>query len=104
MKKGKDIAAEWAQIAPALHLPDEAPFRTPEGYFEALPSQVMQRIREAESAVGEDADITSILSGLPKQMPFTTTAPDYFSQLSSQVMARIQQEEAAGSLEEAREI
>lgn len=93
MKKGKDIAAEWEQIAPALHLPGEAPFRTPEGYFEALPSIVMQRIREAEATQAADAEVAGILSGLPKVNPFTPVSSAYFEQLSSQVMARIQQEE-----------
>lgn len=99
MKKGKDIAAEWEQIAPGLHLPDEAPFRVPEGYFAALPEQVMQRIRAAE-----DPEVADILGTLPKATPLTAPAPGYFSLLSSQVMQRIHQEEAGTALDEAREI
>lgn len=99
MKKGKDIAAEWEQVAPGLHLPDEVPFRVPEGYFAALPEQVMQRIRAAE-----DTEVAAILGTLPKTSPLTAPAPGYFSQLGSQVMQRIHQEEAGNSLEEAREI
>ncbi|HEY0272063.1 MAG TPA: hypothetical protein VGC22_02710 [Chitinophaga sp.] len=99
MKKGKAIAAEWAQIAPGLHLPDEAPFRVPEGYFTALPEQVMQRIRN-----GEDAEVAAILDGLPKTSPLDRPDPSYFSQLSSQVMQRIHLEDASAALEEAREI
>lgn len=99
MKKGKDIAAEWEQIAPGLHLPDEAPFRAPEGYFAALPEQVMQRIRASEAVA-----VADILGTLPKASPLTAPAPGYFSQLGTQVMQRIHQEEAGTSLEEAREI
>lgn len=99
MKKGKDIVAEWEQIAPGLHLPGEAPFRVPEGYFAALPEQVMQRIRAAE-----DAEVADILGTLPKAGPLTAPAPGYFSQLGTRVMQRIHLEEASTSLEEARDI
>ncbi|PUZ28949.1 hypothetical protein DCC81_05610 [Chitinophaga parva] len=71
----------------------------PEGYFAALPDQVMQRIRAAE-----DAEVADILGTLPKISPLTAPAPGYFSQLGSQVMQRIHHEEASTSLEEAREI
>ncbi|PUZ27722.1 hypothetical protein GA0116948_10627 [Chitinophaga costaii] len=99
MKKGQAIAAEWKHIAPGLHLPDEAPFSVPEGYFTALPEQVMQRIRHAEND-----EVETILNGLPKVNPLSQPAPAYFNQLSAQVLQRIHQENAGDALEEAREV
>jgi len=97
-KKGKDIAEEMEEIVPGLNLPADAPFRAPEGYFNALPEQIMQRIRAAnadpEPVQEELAALSSLLAAAPRPQP-QSVPQGYFEELPNRVMAAIAAEEQA---------
>lgn len=96
-KKGKDIADELVEIVPGLNLPADAPFTAPEGYFNALPEQIMQRIRaanaDAEPVQEELAALSSLLAAAPRPQPQSVPS-GYFEKLPERVMAAIAEERA----------
>jgi len=96
-KKGKDIADELVEIVPGLNLPADAPFKAPEGYFNALPEQIMQRIRAAntdqEPVQEELAALSSLLAAAPRPQPQSVPS-GYFEKLPERVMAAIAEERA----------
>jgi len=96
-KKGKDIADELVEIVPGLNLPADAPFKAPEGYFNALPEQIMQRIRAAntdqEPVQEELAALSSLLAAVPRPQPQSVPS-GYFEKLPERVMAAIAEERA----------
>jgi len=96
-KKGKDIADELVEIVPGLNLPADAPFTAPEGYFNALPEQIMQRIRaanaDAEPVQEELAALSSLLAAAPRPQPQSVPS-GYFEKLPERVMAAIAEEKA----------
>ena len=96
-KKGKDIADELEEIVPGLNLPADAPFMAPEGYFNALPEQIMQRIRAAntdpEPVQEELAALSSLLAAVPRPQPQSVPS-GYFEKLPERVMAAIAEERA----------
>lgn len=63
------------------------PYSVPEGYFDGLISQVLNRIRamEAGDAREELAQLSPFLSGLSRQMPYTLPA-GYFDQLEERML------------------
>jgi hypothetical protein len=97
-KKGKDIADELEEIVPGLNLPAGVPFTAPEGYFNALPEQIMQRIRAAnadpEPVQEELAALSSLLAAAPRLQPQSVPS-GYFEKLPNRVMAAITAEEQA---------
>lgn len=96
-KKGKDIADELVEIVPGLNLPADAPFTAPEGYFNALPEQIMQRIRatntDQEPVQEELAALSSLLAAAPRPQPQSVPS-GYFEKLPERVMAAIAEERA----------
>ncbi|UYQ93240.1 hypothetical protein MKQ68_24460 [Chitinophaga horti] len=79
MKKGKDIADELREIAPGMPVPGHPDYRVPEGYFDALPGMIMQRL--GATAVQEELEeLSPFLAGMPKRTPFEAP-PGYFGQL-----------------------
>lgn len=96
IKKGKDIADELEGIAPGFNLPPAPPpYSVPDGYFNALPEQVMQRIRSLEAdPVQEELETLSPLladaRGTSPRQPLSTPK-GYFNDLSEKIMAGINQ-------------
>jgi hypothetical protein len=95
--KGKDIVKELEEIVPGLQLPPSPPpYAVPAGYFENLPEQVMQRVRQQEAdAVQEElAELSPLLASAARQLPLSTPE-GYFNDLSQKIMAGISQAEEA---------
>lgn len=88
--KGKDIVHELKEIAPGLRLPPAPPYRVPEGYFDALPDQVLQRVRAANAGtVQEELDTLSpLLGGISRQYPQRVPA-GYFESLPHRILESI---------------
>lgn len=91
--KGNDIVKELEEIVPGLNLPPTPPpYRVPEGYFDQLPGQVLQRIRslEADPVQEELLELSPLLATAPRQLPLSTPE-GYFDSLSTRIMAGIAQ-------------
>jgi hypothetical protein len=57
--------------------PDSLSFSVPDGYFEGLAASVMARIKSSESTAAEEiAQISPLLAGISRTMPFTV--PDHY--------------------------
>jgi len=88
---------ELEEIVPGLNLPPTPPpYGVPEGYFDQLPGQVLQRIRslEADPVQEELSELSPLLAAAPRQMPLS--APEgYFDSLSTRIMAGISQAQEA---------
>ncbi|RYZ17128.1 MAG: hypothetical protein EOO16_24670, partial [Chitinophagaceae bacterium] len=70
MEPRKNIALELQegglQLPAGLHVP---PYAVPEGYFAVFAATVLARIRREEAAA-ELQELSPLLAGLPKSMPF----------------------------------
>ncbi len=91
MKKRKDIADELQQIVPGENWPAETPgYQVPVGYFEQLPSHIMQQIRTLEqSSVQQELDEAApLLAQVPKQNPYSVPT-GYFATLPEKVLSAI---------------
>lgn len=91
--KGNDIVKELEEIVPGLNLPPAPPsYKVPEGYFDKLPEQVLQRIRslEADPVQEELSELSPLLATATRQLPLSTPE-GYFDGLSTRIMASISQ-------------
>ncbi|WP_295121733.1 hypothetical protein [uncultured Chitinophaga sp.] len=84
MKKGKEIAEELKGLAPGMPVPDMPAYSIPDGYFDALPGMIMQRVMEEQhpvSSVQEELDeISPFLAAVPRHTPYSAPA-GYFESL-----------------------
>lgn len=92
MKKGKEIADELKGIAPGMPLLDTPAYSVPEGYFDALPGMIMQRLE----ATPEQEDLSPLLTGLSRKMP-DSVPEGYFDTLPDLIMQRLKAEMPASS-------
>jgi hypothetical protein len=89
MTPRNEILAELAEIGSGLgNMPQAAPYRAPEGYFEALPALVMMRIKTeyVQSADEETAIISPLLASLKKESPLSVPE-GYFEKLTANLPA-----------------
>ncbi|GAA0527051.1 hypothetical protein [Chitinophaga japonensis] len=96
-RKGKDIVHELKEIAPGLDLPSAPPYRAPEGYFDALPEQVLQRVRTTDAGTGavqeELEALSPLLGSIPRQQPLSVPQ-GYFEGLPGRILQGIASQEA----------
>src|SRR5688572_6066835 len=77
------------------HLPFEKSeiYTVPEGYFENFARSVLQRLgSNSTSAVEELENLSSILAGIPKKMPFMVPE-GYFNAVTEDVSGWVKEEE-----------
>jgi len=93
-RKGKDIVQELKEIAPGLDLPSVPPYQAPEGYFNALPEQVLQRVRAADApTVQEELETLSpLLGSIPRLQPLRVPE-GYFEDLPGRILQGIDNQE-----------
>ncbi len=89
--KGKEIAEELRQAAPALgSLGDPPAYEVPEGYFEGFPERIMEQIKAQESRkmiADELSELSPFLAAIPRSIPFTVPE-GYLEGLTRKVAAR----------------
>jgi hypothetical protein len=90
MKKDENILVELREISPTLaEMPLLADlFKVPDGYFDALPGEIIQKIRLMEEPR------PSVLEGINKATPYQIPG-GYFESFAAGVVARIKSEKAA---------
>lgn len=74
MKARADIQAELEHFSKTVaELPLVQPYKVPDGYFEALPGQMLKLAQslEEESAGDEITGLSPLLAGLSRKMPMT---------------------------------
>jgi hypothetical protein len=87
MAKKEEIADELKNLGSILPGNIPAPgYEVPAGYFEDLAAVMLRRVRalEANSPADELAELSPMLSGIPKQMP-NAIPPGYFDTIDEQV-------------------
>jgi len=103
-KKGKDIADELNEVVPGLNLPVAPPFTVPEGYFDTLPEQLLQRVKttaaKPEPVQEELTALSPLLASVPRHQP-QGVPQNYFTTLPNRVMAAIAAQEQAPAAQEA---
>lgn len=95
MKKVENILNELKEISPSLaEMPFSADlFKVPDGYFNNLSDQIMQRIRL------EEEPRSQVLDGIHKITPYQIPV-GYFESFASGVMARIKSEKEVQDVSE----
>ena len=89
MTPKNNIAQELRELESSLaDLSAQNTYSVPEGYFEGLAKQVLNRIRamEAATAAEELGHLSPLLSQLPKTMPYTVPA-GYFEEMESTLVS-----------------
>lgn len=89
MTPKNNIAQELRDLESSLaDLSAQNTYSVPEGYFEGLAKQVLNRIRamEAATAAEELGHLSPLLSQLPKTMPYTVPA-GYFEEMESTLVS-----------------
>jgi len=89
MTPKNNIAQELRELESSLaDLSAQNTYSLPEGYFEGLAKQVLNRIRamEAATAAEELGHLSPLLSQLPKTMPYTVPA-GYFEEMESTLVS-----------------
>jgi len=80
------ILIELREISPLLAgITPVTPYVVPDGYFEGLANQVMQRVKLGEDPIAELAGLSPLLSSISKQIPYQVPE-HYFSELSEQAL------------------
>lgn len=76
-------------------------YTVPKGYFEGLPTQILNRIRalEATDAKDELEYLSPVLSNAPKEMPYSVPA-GFFQNLSDAILQRISKQADHQTVEE----
>lgn len=98
MKKGKEIADELKGLAPGMPSLDTPGYSVPEGYFDALPDMIMQRLKAETAAASpvqaELEEFSPLLAGMPRITPYTVPA-GYFDSLDAHILAKRDQQAPA---------
>jgi len=76
-------------------------YTVPNGYFEGLPTQILNRIKalEATNAKEELAYLSPLLGNVPKEMPYSVPA-GYFQNLSDDILQRVSEHDDHQTSEE----
>ena len=79
METRSTILNELREISPTVaQAGNTMPYQVPQGYFEGLAAQILNRIRtEAMNAKDETETLSPLLGSLSKKMPFEIPS-DYF--------------------------
>jgi hypothetical protein len=88
MAHRNNILQELNELESSLAtLPVQNTYSVPEGYFEGLAQQVLNRVKalEAGNAGEELAHLSQVLKDMPKKMPYNVPA-DYFDSLSERML------------------
>jgi hypothetical protein len=90
ISRNNDIANELKEIIPEAEWPGLTPDmgKVPDGYFEQLPAQIMQKIAIQE----ELENISPLLSNIDKT-PVLSVPAGYFEQLPAQILQKISVQE-----------
>lgn len=84
MSTKKDIQNELNNLDSSLPSGLNAAYAVPVNYFKNLPAKLLAKVKEADSAQDELASVSTLLSGLPKHMPYQV--PDgYFENYTSYI-------------------
>ena len=103
MNSHKTIQEELASLNSTLPPVKKPVFTVPDGYFENFSHTVLKKVKELEanSVDLELAGLSSLLSGLSKQMPYSVPE-NYFSSLANEIPVLIGNESLPSILQETR--
>lgn len=93
MAQNNNILQELRELESSLaNIAVQNAYSVPEGYFEGLAAQVLNRIKAMEATTaGEELNFLSpVISSLPKQLPYTVPA-DYFETLPENTIQLIRE-------------
>jgi len=86
MPQSATILQELQELNSSLAAATPVGYQVPEGYFESLPTHILQRIRamEAVTPAEELAHLSPLLAAISNQSPYTIPA-DYFTSLDPSI-------------------
>ncbi|MBI5859108.1 MAG: hypothetical protein HZB42_15850 [Sphingobacteriales bacterium] len=93
MAQNNNILQELIELNSSLaKFPSQNIYSTPEGYFEGLASQVLNRIKTMQtvSASDEISFLSPLLSNISREMPYSVPA-GYFDLLQEKLMAAVRE-------------
>jgi len=91
MKRNPEIGKELETISPAVaNLSLRMPFCVPEGYFESLPHQILESVKN-ETLIGEETTENAIFDSKPAFLTPFSVPEGYFEGLSANILSRIKE-------------
>jgi len=100
--RNKEIIQELEELgSPLSGLSPQTVYRVPEGYFEGVAAQVLNRIKAmgTETAAGELSLLSPLLENISKKSPYSVPY-DFFSGFEKKLMATIRQQEELQTADE----
>ena len=91
MKRNPEIGKELETISPAVaNLSFRMPFHLPERYFESLPHQILELVKN-ETLIGEETTENAIFDSKPAFLTPFSVPEGYFEGLSANILSRIKE-------------
>ncbi len=104
MKRNPEIGKELESISPAVaNLSFRMPFYVPEGYFESLPHQILEFIKN-DNIKGAESTENVIFNSNPAILSPFSVPEGYFDGLSANILSKIKEKEDDSVTTELRKI
>ena len=104
MKRNPEIGKELEIISPAVaNLSFRMPFYIPEGYFESLPHQILELIKN-ENCIDSEITEKSIFDSKPAILSPFSVPEGYFDGLSANILSKIKETEDESVIAELQNI